>query len=101
MSNEEKKLFACDDDEVRYKLLSYADIPKKWYEEDYVGNLDHYKLMDILNETTAHVDDSSFEDGMPGGSGHYYTVYVRDEEDFRRKVTEKVLALFKETYGDI
>ena len=90
----DKPILEFEEDHLAGEVCSFADIPDKYHDEDYVANLDHYEARDALEECADYVSDDVF-DGPPGMSGSYYKVYAQDSEDFKKKLTTKLLALFK------
>jgi hypothetical protein len=90
---EQDPILEFEVDSLRDELFDFADIPKKWHEGDYIAELDHYSILEALNESADYVDEDVFEDGGPGMSGAYYKVYAADESTFKRKLTKKLLAL--------
>ena len=95
--SKEKIVLEFATDSLRGELFSYADIPEKWHEGDFIAELDHNDLLTVLNETADHVEDTEFEGG-PGMSDNYYKVYAIDEAAFRSKLTEKLLKLLKKKF---
>jgi len=98
---EENCIIGCDEEALRGEVFYFADIPECWEEGDFIAELDHYDILDILCETADYVDSDVFEDGMPGMSGAYYKVYAADVKQFKRKLSEGLISLLIRTYGKI
>jgi len=95
----DRPVLEFEEDFLRGELFSFAEIPEKWQEGDYIAELDHYEILDALNESADYVDEEVFEDGMPGMSGTYYKVYAADVQAFRSKLTNRLLLLLESTFG--
>ena len=94
----EKLILEFSDDNMREELFSFADIPEKWFKEDFIVELDHYEILDALEDVASHVSDDEFEGG-PGMSGHYYKVYAYDLNSFKKALTKKLMELLSKYYG--
>ena len=93
MSENYELFFECSDDLILGKIFSYANIPEHYREGDQIANLNTDDVMDALNKADAAVDEDTFDEGMPGMSGTFYKVYVKDETVFRAKLTDVLLKL--------
>ena len=91
---DDKPILEFEQDTLLGSVCSLADIPDKYYDDDYIENLDYYEVRDALEETADYVDEDVF-DGPPGMSGSYYKVYAQDGENFKKKLTAKLLVLLK------
>jgi len=78
--------------------FSFAEIPDRWQEGDYIANLDGGEILNALNEAADYVEEEVFEDGPPGMSGTYYKFYAEDVESFRVELTKHLLLLLEKTY---
>ena len=96
---DDKPILEFEEEHLAVEVCYFADLPDKYYDDDYVANLDHYEARDALQECADYVSDDMF-DGPPGMSGAYYKVYAQDSEGFKKKLTTKLLALFKEMDDD-
>ncbi|MBP83272.1 MAG: hypothetical protein CMO61_05430 [Verrucomicrobiales bacterium] len=92
---EENPILEFEEDSLRGKLFNFAEIPEKWHEGDYIAELDHYSILEALNESAEGVDVDVFEDGGPGISGSFYSVYATDVATFKLKLTQKLLGLLQ------
>lgn len=92
-----KTILEFSDDDMRGKLFAFSDIPEKWHEGDFISELDHSDILDVLNETADQVDETMFEGG-PGMSDNYYKVYATDKALFRSRLTKKLLELLERKF---
>ena len=94
----EKLILEFGDDNMKEVLFSFADIPEKWFDGDFIVELDHYAILDVVDDVASHVNDEEFEGG-PGVSGHYYKVYAYDLNSFRKALTKRLMELLNKFYG--
>jgi hypothetical protein len=97
--NERDTVLEFEEDFLHLEPFSFAEIPDRWHEGDYIANLDGHEILNALYEAADYVDEEVFEDGPPGMSGTYYKVYAEDVESFRVELTKHLLLLLENTYG--
>ena len=97
---EENYIFGSEEVALRGEAFYFADIPECWEEGDFIAELYHADILDVLCETADYVDSGVFDGDMPGSCGAYYKVYAADVNEFKRKLSEGLISLLIKTYGE-
>ena len=93
-SKTDKPVLTFSDDSLIAEVFGYADIPEKWWDGDYMSEVDHYAIVNAVYETASYVSEDEF-DGPPGMSANYYKVYADCESEFRTALSAMLLKLLE------
>jgi hypothetical protein len=87
--------FEGDEEVLAEELLRLCGLEAEFPDTD-LAMLD---LPDVMDAACNHADEfnqEDFDEGMPGSSGAYVTIHVKDREAFLRKLADELRPLCKE-----